>query len=136
MYVTVNGQQVEDGKGNITQDNNQGKGILFNNKTRNNNHWIKIRLEGTISNRDGFGTLVSIKCNNEIQVQSLSSGQGYFSNNAQELYFGLGDKNIIDLIKVKWPSGIVETFESVTSNQTIYVLENKQLYQNTLTIRK
>ena len=135
MYVTVNGQQVEDGRGNITQDENQGKGILFNNKTNNNNNWIKIRLEGTVSNRDGFGSLVSIKNNNEIQVQSLSSGQGYFSNNAKELYFGLGEKNIVDHVEIIWPSGIIDSFESISSNQTIYVVENERLYQNTLTIR-
>ena len=45
MFVTVNGQQVEDGKGNTIYDENQGKGILFQNQTKTKNNWVKIRLE-------------------------------------------------------------------------------------------
>ena len=47
IYVTVNGQQIEDGKGNIINDENQGKGILFQNKSSKSNNWLKVRLEGT-----------------------------------------------------------------------------------------
>ena len=60
IFVTVNGQQVEDGKGNNVFDPNQGKGILFHNDTKNNNNWLKVRLEGTKSNRDGLGSKVKI----------------------------------------------------------------------------
>ena len=52
MFVTVNGQQVEDGSGNNIFDKYQGKGILFHNETKNNNRWIKVRLEGVKSNKD------------------------------------------------------------------------------------
>ncbi|GIS53080.1 hypothetical protein Ct9H90mP29_01220 [bacterium] len=46
MYITVNGQQVEDGKGNNIFDENQGRGILFHNETSTKNNWLKVRLEG------------------------------------------------------------------------------------------
>ena len=98
---------------------------------------INVHVENTLKEA-GVGEVnmdAGVKSNNEIQVQSLSSGQGYFSNNAQELYFGLGEKNIVEHIEIIWPSGIIDSFESISSNQTIYVVENEQLYQNTLTIR-
>ena len=136
MYITVNGQQVEDGQGNITDDKNRGRGVLFENITNINNHWLKIRLEGTKSNRDAFGTFVTVKTDNNVQIQTLSSGEGYFSNNAQELYFGLGDDDMINLIEILWPSGIQESFRSISSDQTIYIVENKKLYQNTLVLGK
>ena len=136
IYVTVNGQQVEDGKGNNVFDANQGKGILFHNETSTKNNWLKIRLEGKVSNRDGFGALVSVFVNNDEYKQSLISGQGYFSSNAKELYFGLKDANKVDRIDVSWPSGIKQTFQDIPTKQTIYILEGEKMYENTLTIDK
>ena len=136
IYVTVNGQQVEDGKGNNVFDANQGKGILFHNETSTKNSWLKIRLEGKVSNRDGFGALVSVFINNDEYKQSLISGQGYFSSNAKELYFGLKDANKVDRIDVSWPSGIKQTFQDIPTKQTIYILEGEKMYENTLTIDK
>jgi len=128
MFVTVNGQQIEDGKGNTIFDPNQGKGILLKNKSRSNNSWVTVRLEGNKSNRDGFGALVTVQTNQTEQRQSLVSGQGYFSNHAKELYFGLGKSKIIDSIEVKWPSGLKQTFKEISPNQTVYILEGDSNY--------
>ena len=132
IFVTVNGQQVEDGQGNNIFDPNQGKGILFHNETKSDNNWLKVRLEGTKSNRDGFGATVSITAGPVKDKQALISGQGYFSANAKEIYFGLGTAKIIDKINVFWPSGLNDSFENINANQTVYIVEGKNLYQNTL----
>ena len=87
-----------------------------------------MRLEGVQSNRDGFGTLVNIQSNNIDQKQSLVSGQGYFSNHAKELYFGLGNSDIVDIVEIKWPSGLKQIFNDVSSNQTMYILEGDNNY--------
>jgi hypothetical protein len=131
IFVTVNGQQVEDGQGNNIFDPNQGKGILFHNETKGDNNWIKVRLEGTKSNRDGFGSTVSITVGTIKQKQALVSGQGYFSSHAKEIYFGLGSIKSIDKIEVSWPSGMDQTFENIPANQTVYILEGETLHQNT-----
>ena len=132
IFVTVNGQQVEDGQGNNIFDPNQGKGILFHNETKNDNNWLKVRLEGTKSNRDGFGATVSITAGPVKDEQALISGQGYFSTNAKEIYFGLGSIDTIEKIDVSWPSGIDQTFENIPANQTVYIVEGETLHQNTL----
>ena len=132
IFVTVNGQQVEDGQGNNIFDPNQGKGILFHNETKNDNNWLKVRLEGTKSNRDGFGATVSITAGPVKDEQALISGQGYFSANAKEIYFGLGSIDTIEKIDVSWPSGIDQTFENIPANQTVYIVEGETLHQNTL----
>ena len=131
IFITVNGQQVEDGKGNNIFDPNQGKGILFHNETRSNNNWLKVRLEGTKSNRDGFGATVQLTAGTINYKQSLVSGQGYFSSHAKEIYFGLGSLEIIAKIEVSWPSGIDQTFENIPVNQTVYIVEGKTMHQNT-----
>ena len=131
VFVTVNGQQVEDGQGNNIFDPNQGKGILFHNETESDNNWIKVRLEGTKSNRDGFGATVSIKAGKIKHKQALVSGEGYFSAHAKEIYFGLGSVKSIDKIEVSWPSGMDQAFENIPANQTVYILEGETLHQNT-----
>ncbi|MBH10672.1 MAG: hypothetical protein CMG74_10060 [Candidatus Marinimicrobia bacterium] len=136
IYITVNGQQVEDGNGNIIYDANQGKGVLLHNESIKQNSWVKIRLEGTKSNRDGFGTTVTVKTGNNVQKQTLISGQGYFSSNAKELYFGLKKVDIIDQITIVWPSGIKQNFTDIPAKQTIYIVEGKTMHQDTLTIHQ
>ena len=131
IFVTVNGQQVEDGQGNKIFDPHQGKGILFHNETKSDNNWIKVRLEGTKSNRDGFGATVRIAVGPNKYEQALISGQGFFSAHAKEIYFGLGAIESIDKIEVSWPSGIDQTFENIHVNQTVYIVEGKTMHQNT-----
>jgi len=131
IFVTVNGQQVEDGQGNNIFDPHQGKGILFHNETKSDNNWIKVRLEGTKSNRDGFGATVRITVGPNKYEQALISGQGFFSAHAKEIYFGLGAIESIDKIEVSWPSGIDQTFENIPVNQTVYIVEGKTMHQNT-----
>ena len=128
MFITVNGQQIEDGKGNTVFDPNQGRGILFQNQSKTKNNWIKIRLEGKQSNRDAFGTAVSLISNKIKQKQFLISGEGYFSSHAKELYFGLGQSNIIDNIQIKWPNGLIQTFKDILPNQTIHFTEGEEFY--------
>jgi len=128
MFITVNGQQIEDGKGNTVFDPNQGRGILFQNQSKTKNNWIKIRLEGKQSNRDAFGTAVSLISNKIKQKQFLISGEGYFSSHAKELYFGLGQSNMIENIQIKWPNGLVQTFKDILPNQTIHLTEGEEFY--------
>ena len=92
-------------------------------------------MEGTKSNRDGFGTIVKIHIGDKIQKQTLSSGQGYFSNNAKELYFGLKQADKIDQIDIFWPSGIYQSFTGISTKQTVYIVEGKSLYNNTLVFK-
>ena len=128
MFITVNGQQIEDGKGNTILDPNQGRGVLLQNQSETNNNWIKIRLEGIKSNRDAYGSAVSIISNKIKQKQFLISGEGYFSSHAKELYFGIGQSNIIENVEIKWPNGLIQEFKDISPNQTIYFTEGKESY--------
>ena len=131
MFITVNGQQIEDGKGNTILDPNQGRGILLQNQSETNNNWIKIRLEGIKSNRDAYGSAVSIISNKIKQKQFLISGEGYFSSHAKELYFGIGKSNIIENIEIRWPNGLIQEFKDISPNQTIHFTEGEESYSHT-----
>ncbi len=122
IYVVNNGEKSYDSK-------EDRKGVLLKNISENMNNWLKIRLQGVKSNRDGFGTKVRIVAGDNVLVSELVSGAGYFSTNAKELYFGLGQATKIDCIEVKWPSGIVQTYENIDPNQSILFVESTDDYQ-------
>jgi len=126
IYVSNNGQQIEDGKGNTIDDTAKGVGVLYHNESKTKNSWLKVRLEGTKSNRDAYGARVKVTAGDLTLAQPLISGTGYFSANAKELYFGVGESVKIDKVEIRWPSGMTQTFEDIESNQTIWIVEGKK----------
>ena len=56
-------------------------------------------------------------------------GDSYSSQSSLALSFGLSNNDVIDKIIVKWPSGIIQTFENIENNQTVLVIEGKENFQ-------
>jgi hypothetical protein len=87
------------------------------------NHWLKIRLEGTRSNRSALNTRVTVRFAGKILVQELVSQSSYLSANDPRLHFGLGAATLAD-IEVRWLGGATETFKQVAANQLITIRES------------
>ncbi len=93
----------------------------------NSNNWITIKPYGTNSNRSAIGT--KIRLNAEIndssiwQMREISSQTGSSAQQPLEAHFGLGDANIVDSIKIEWPSGMVDVYTAVAPNQFITYTE-------------
>lgn len=120
IYVVNNGEKSYDA-------GEDRAGVLLKNQSTNGNHWLKVRLQGVKSNRDGYGTKVKLTTDGKTQVRELVSGAGYFSANAKELYFGLGEASKVNRLEVKWPGGLVQTFDDISANQTLHIIEGKEL---------
>jgi len=95
---------------------------LLRNDAPSNNHWIKIRLEGTKSNRSAIGARVLARYGGKIQAQELLSQSSFFSANDPRLHFGLGNAVSVE-IEVRWPSGLVETMKAVKVDQLLTLRE-------------
>ncbi len=99
--------------------------------SRTGNNWIKIKTIGTKSNRSGIGARV--KCVTHLpdekklhpQIDEVRSGGGYFSQNDLRVHFGIGKAEKVELLEIRWPSGLVETLKDIKSNQVIYVKEGE-----------
>jgi enediyne biosynthesis protein E4 len=77
---------------------------LLRNDAPKMNHWLKVRLEGTKSNRSAIGALVLARYGGKVQAQGVLSQASYVSANDPRLHFGLGSETSAD-IEVHWPSG-------------------------------
>ncbi len=67
--------------------------------------YLKIRLTGTKSNRDGFGARVTVRAGSARILQLWDGRTGYLSQGVVPLYFGLGSAQRADAVEVVWPSG-------------------------------
>lgn len=82
------------------------------------NHWLTITLEGTRSNRDGFGARVQVNG----QMRFATSTGSYSCSNDKRLHFGLGDSKTAT-IEILWPSGARQTLKDVPADQFLKIRE-------------
>ena len=92
------------------------------------NNWVKIRLVGTQSNRDGIGAKVSVHTNTRALFKEAICGGSYASGSDPTLHFGIGTRETIQSIKVKWQSGRTQTLNFSDTenpvNQVVRIIEN------------
>jgi hypothetical protein len=89
------------------------KASLLVNDVHNSNHWVALKLIGTRSNRDAIGARITLKAGKRTLVDEVRSGSSYNSSSDMRVHFGLGAIPKIDSVQIRWPSGLVETFENV-----------------------
>lgn len=88
------------------------------------NKWIKVKLQGTVSNREAVGSLIYVYRGGNRFVRRTSCGSSYCSQNSFVQTIGVGTTNVIDSIEVIFPSGIKNTVNNVNTNQTITIIES------------
>ncbi|MFI0430588.1 FG-GAP-like repeat-containing protein [Mariniflexile sp. HMF6888] len=119
-----------DGDLDIFVTNNDGPSFFYENKItdfvqpQNDLYWFKVKLEGTTSNRDAIGTMLSVKTASGSLVRYYS-GKGFLSQYLVPVHFGLGvDTEILELT-ISWPSGIVEKYSNIQANTVILAKEGR-----------
>ncbi len=106
----------------LVNNMNEPPSLLRNDCTTGNN-WIKIKCVGTKSNRSAIGTRVRVVTETHSQIEEVLSGASYASQNDFRLHFGLGRAKQVDLIEIRWPLGLVESFRKIEPNQLIVIQE-------------
>ena len=96
--------------------------LIVAGQTQSDKNWIKMWLEGTLSNRDAIGTEVKITIDGNSYYRWYT-GAGFFSQSLTPVHFGLASAEQIDEIQVTWPLGLKETFFNIPVNQTIRIRE-------------
>jgi hypothetical protein len=102
---------------------------LLRNDAPAKNHWLKVKLVGTKSNRSAIGARVQVHYGKSIQAKEVLSQSSYLSANDPRLHFGLGSATEAE-ISVRWPSGLNEVLKAVPANQLVTIEEGKGLIPN------
>ena len=101
---------------------NSGPHQLLRN-TGNANKWLEMDLVGRFSNPTGIGAVVKVTASGKTQLREQNGGVHNHAQNFERLHVGLGSNSVVDVIEVRWPSGIVQTLRNVPANQVLRVVE-------------
>jgi hypothetical protein len=130
---TAFGDVNNDGNLDLLVFNVAGPPSLFVNETKNHNHRIVVRLNGVKSNKMAIGARVTVSTADMTQVDEVRGGGSYLSSNDPRLHFGLGKNTSIKNLEVRWPSGLTQNFENVSSD-AIYAITEGQPIRKTASL--
>ncbi len=103
--------------------NQKGTVLIYKNTVDPANNWIDLELEGTAANRDAIGAQVRVFWNGQQQLQEVSGGIGFSSQNQHRLHFGLGKVVSVKKVEIRWPSGKIQVINNPDLNTTHRIKE-------------
>jgi len=115
-----------DGFIDLVVGNNGDPPLLLRNSGGNGNHFVNFRIVGTKSNRDGMGARVRITAGGISQIREIAGGGSYLSQSDLRANFGLGKAARVEIVEVKWPSGLRQVFENVEADRFYLIEEGKE----------
>jgi hypothetical protein len=100
--------------------------IFLSNASENDNHWLYLRLDGTVDNTTAIGASVFATINEGTPEErtlrrEANTNPGTFNQSDLPVHFGLGDVAIIDTLRIVWPDGTSQTLHDVAANQYLTV---------------
>lgn len=113
-----------DGDVDFLVTTNRGPALLLRNDGGSRNHWLKLRLRGVESNRQGLGAKVWLSAGELRVYAEVGAGGTYLSQHFQEMHFGLGRRAKVDRLEVRWPGGSRQVFEDIPADQLLEVVES------------
>jgi hypothetical protein len=112
-----------DGDVDVIVLNSHAPPTVMRNDSVDGNHWLQLRLVGATCNRDAVGARVRVVAGDLVLVDEVHSGRGYQGHFGTRLHFGLGGREHVDRIQVRWPGGDPEVFAGGPADR---LLEIKQ----------
>ena len=82
--------------------------ILLKNVGANKNHFVRLDLIGYADNKTALGVKVEAFANGHWQKWELAGASGYQTQGPPEILVGLGDADGIDLLRILWPTGVLQ----------------------------
>lgn len=117
----------EDGDLDLVTNEQNGRPLVMINdrSSRENLGFLKLKLIGKQSNRDGIGAMVKLHVGNQVQMRSNDGKSGYLALSTKPLYFGFKKGALIDKIEIIWPSGTKQTVaEGINANSLMTITES------------
>jgi hypothetical protein len=100
-----------------------GDPVVLHNEGGNQNHALKIDFKGLADNKTGLGTKVEVFSNGTWQKFEVVGGAGYLSQGPPEILAGLGKNTNADIVRMLWPTGVLQDEIDVATNKPASFLE-------------
>ena len=129
------GSQVSRGVAHADYDNDGDLDILVNNlgdrpnllrnDGGNRENWLAVHPIGSTSNRSAVGARVWVRAGQLEMMREVHSGSSYLSQDDMRLYFGLGGRLKVDSLRIRWPSGRIDSLENIEINRLLILREGE-----------
>jgi hypothetical protein len=86
-------------------------------------HYLGVKLNGRLSNRDAVGAKITLSVGGETMIREVVAGSGLFSMNDRTQYFGLSQETVVDQVTIEWPSGRTQTLSNLSADQVLEITE-------------
>ncbi len=110
-----------DGDLDLVITRNADTPLVYRNDTVNENDWLRVRLRGRASNRDGVGARLTLRpsAGGAEQVRAMTAQSYFLSQSERVAHFGLGpDVPLVD-VTVRWPTGESETVRCLATGRQL-----------------
>lgn len=119
------GDYNNDGRMDALVVDSEGQPLLLHNESAPVGHWLCVRLQGTASNRDGLGSLVTATVRGRKLLRLCHTDGSYMSASDRRVHFGLGPETVVDELRIRWPSGQTDTLRHIPCDRVITLREGE-----------
>lgn len=121
-----------DGRLDLIVKNRLGPQVrAFRNGCTGGNHSIAFDLVGTKSNQDAIGAKIEVSHAGGKTTTWLNAGSGYLSQHTKRVFAGLGRSPRADVVRIQWPSGLVQEFRDLDAGYRYRIVEGEPEWQRT-----
>jgi len=113
----ITGDYNNDGATDLLITQNHGPAVLLKNEGGNKNNWLRLALKGLNDNKSAIGTKVEVFSDGVRQKYEIYGSNGYLGQNSPYLTVGLGQAKQADVVRLLWPTGVLQDEIEIAANQ-------------------
>jgi tetratricopeptide (TPR) repeat protein len=113
----ITGDYDGDGATDLLITQNHGPAVLLRNEGGNQNHWLRLSLKGLNDNKSAIGTKVEVFAGGNRQKFEIAGSNGYLGQNSTDIVVGLGDAKEADIVRMTWPTGVLQDETNVAGDK-------------------
>ena len=119
----IAGDYDNDGAVDLLITQNHGPAVLLRNEGGNKNNWLRLALKGLNDNKSAIGTKVEVFSDGIRQKFEVYGSSGYLGQNSPYLTIGLGQAKEADIVRMLWPTGVLQDEIQVAANKVHNIQE-------------
>jgi tetratricopeptide (TPR) repeat protein len=106
-----------DGATDLLITQNHGPAVLLRNQGGNQNHWLRLAFKGLNDNKSAIGTKIEVFAGGNRQKWEIAGSSGYLGQNSTEIIAGLGPAKQADVVRMLWPTGVLQDEIEIAANK-------------------
>ena len=106
--AVITGDYDGDGATDLLITQNHGPAVLLHNQGGNKNNWLRLSFKGLADNKSAIGTKIEVFAGANRQKFEIAGSSGYLGQNSTDFVVGLGQSKEADVVRMLWPSGVLQ----------------------------